>query len=186
MKKSYTQLSILALNVALATGCATQQLDQNTMPSLSISEPVVIDRASENPAPVSTVVKHSAEPKSQLAPAKESTIYFSYDSSELNDTAKGIVSSHIDYLKQHPDLVITIEGHADARGSEAYNIELGELRAQAIKSAMIAEHINPEKIRLISYGETLPAVEGSNDMAWRLNRRATIVYQADNVQLSSN
>ena len=76
------------------------------------------------------------------------------------------------WLKQYPDVVITIEGHADERGTTEYNLALGDRRANAVRNYLMALGVDQERILTISYGEERPADPGHDDSAWGQNRRA--------------
>jgi peptidoglycan-associated lipoprotein len=104
------------------------------------------------------------------------TIYFDYDSSRIRDEFRDVVAAHAEYLATHPDLNVSLEGHADERGSREYNLALGERRAQAVKQQMLLLGATSQQIRVTSYGEERPAVEGHNEQAWSQNRRVEILY----------
>ena len=100
-------------------------------------------------------------------------IYFDYDKYSVEkDSDKQTVKKYANYLKNNNKATIRIEGHADERGSRAYNLALGEKRAQAVKNYLIGLGINPDRVSTISYGKERPAVVGSNDGAWAQNRRS--------------
>ena len=99
-------------------------------------------------------------------------VLFDYDSSELSSEAKLTLDKQSRFLRVNSDLTFTIEGHCDERGTREYNLALGEKRATAVRDYLVIEGINPDRIRVISYGKEKPAVVGSNDMAWSKNRRA--------------
>jgi peptidoglycan-associated lipoprotein len=107
-----------------------------------------------------------AEAENTLLP-----IYFDYDSSELKPQAKAKLEAAADWLKQHPSVNIQIEGHCDERGTNEYNLALGERRALAARRYLISLGINTDRIFTISYGEERPAVEGHDESAWKYNRR---------------
>jgi peptidoglycan-associated lipoprotein len=78
-------------------------------------------------------------------------------------------------MSQYPQVTITIEGHCDERGTREYNLALGERRAAATKSYLVALGVSPDRLSTISYGKERPAVLGSNESAWAQNRRAVFV-----------
>ena len=110
------------------------------------------------------------------APAKDRVIYFSYNSSSIDNRAETIVKAHYAYLKKHPNTIILLEGHTDSRGSREYNIALGERRTIAIMNLFSTLGIPTPQIRLISYGEEHPAILGYNEDAYKRNRRVVIQY----------
>lgn len=102
-------------------------------------------------------------------------VFFGYDRSDLTAEGQGTLQMQADWLKQYPSVNVTIEGHADERGTREYNLALGERRAQAVKSYLVALGISPMRITTISYGKERPAVMGSNPAAWSQNRRGVTV-----------
>ena len=105
------------------------------------------------------------------------TIYFEFDSSDVSASAQPIIGAHARYLSEHAGASITLEGHADERGSREYNIGLGEKRALAVRRRMTLLGATGPQIRTISYGEERPADAGHDEAAWQLNRRVEIVYR---------
>jgi peptidoglycan-associated lipoprotein len=102
-------------------------------------------------------------------------VLFGFDSYELTSDAKSILDNQASFLSSNPSVRITIEGHCDERGTREYNLALGESRASATRDYLVAQGVNPARIKIISYGKERPAVIGSNEDAWRFNRRAVSV-----------
>ena len=115
------------------------------------------------------------DPESPLAAR---TIYFEYDSSDVRDTEQATIEAHARYLSDHANALITLEGHADERGSREYNVALGEQRAEAVRKLMTLLGATSQQIRTISYGEERPVAFGHDDASWHLNRRVEIIYRA--------
>lgn len=113
------------------------------------------------------------DPNSPLAVR---VIYFEYDSSEVLPQYRSVVEAHAAYLAGNPNVVVTLEGHADERGSREYNLALGERRAYAVKSQMTLLGAGDNQIKIVSYGEERPALEGHDDNAWSKNRRVELRY----------
>lgn len=106
------------------------------------------------------------------------TVYFDYDKYNLRPDAVATLKENLRWLRRNPDKAILIEGHCDERGSEEYNISLGEKRAQSVLSFLVQSGIDKERIFTISYGEEFPVDPGHNEAAWAKNRRAEFkVYQ---------
>ena len=114
------------------------------------------------------------DPESPLA---NRTIYFEFDSSEIRETERAAVEAHARYLSEHSGASITLEGHADERGSREYNIALGERRADSVRQLMTLLGAAGQQIRTISYGEERPAATGHDETSWQLNRRVEIIYR---------
>ena len=103
-------------------------------------------------------------------------IYFEYDSSDVQSEDRTTVEAHAAYLVENPDIIITLEGHADERGSREYNLALGERRALTVKRQMTLIGASPDQIRTVSYGEEKPAIDEHDDYSWSQNRRVEIIY----------
>lgn len=104
-----------------------------------------------------------------------STVLFDFDSSALSDYAQRTLDRQAGFLKARPQARVIIGGHADERGTREYNLALGERRATAVRDYLVSKGINSDRIRTISYGKERPAQNGSNEAAWRLNRRSETV-----------
>jgi peptidoglycan-associated lipoprotein len=115
------------------------------------------------------------DPSSMLS---DRTIYFAFDSSKVEEEYMDIIERHAAYLSQYPDVEVRVEGHTDERGSREYNIGLGARRAESVAQLLQAFGVAGSQIETVSYGEEVPAVEGSNEEAWSKNRRVELVYPA--------
>jgi peptidoglycan-associated lipoprotein len=103
-------------------------------------------------------------------------IYFEYDSSDVKSDDRTTVEAHAAYLVANPETIITLEGHADERGSREYNLALGEGRALTVKRQMTLIGASDDQIRTVSYGEERPAIDEHDDYSWSQNRRVEIIY----------
>ena len=103
------------------------------------------------------------------------TVYFSYDSAALDGNSKGSLFRQAAFLNANPTLTVTIEGHCDERGTREYNLALGERRAAAARDYLLAQGVDPARIKVISYGKERPVMAGSNEESWAKNRRAATV-----------
>ncbi len=104
-------------------------------------------------------------------------VFFDYDKSAIRGDQAAIVQSDAQFLSQHPDINITVEGHCDSRGSTEYNLALGDQRASAVKSALVADGVSASRIKTISYGKEKPFCTEENESCWQQNRRGHFVYQ---------
>lgn len=98
-------------------------------------------------------------------------IHFAFDSITLNTEAQAILRKKAQWLKAHPTVTVTIEGHCDERGTNEYNLALGDRRAHSAKVFLIDLGIDPSRINTVSYGEERPLDRGRNEAAWARNRR---------------
>lgn len=110
------------------------------------------------------------------SPLSTRIIYFEYDSSDIPPEYRGTIEAHAAFLSSNPDVNVTLEGHADERGSREYNLALGERRAEAVKRQLTLLGASPAQIITVSYGEERPAIEGHDEAAWSQNRRVEILY----------
>ncbi len=110
------------------------------------------------------------------SPLSQKIIYFELDSIQVAEADRATLSAHAAFLAGHPDMTVTLEGHADERGSREYNIGLGDRRAQAVRRQLELQGVAPHQITTVSYGEERPAMEGQDEYAWRMNRRVELVY----------
>jgi len=99
-------------------------------------------------------------------------VLFDTDSSNLDAEGQQILSRQAAWFRQHPQYAITIEGHADERGTRDYNLALGARRANAVRSFLSSQGIDPNRVRTVSYGKERPVRASSTPRAWRVNRRA--------------
>ena len=100
------------------------------------------------------------------------TVYFAFDSYSLDAVAQRTLDRQSSVLVKSGSIPVTVEGHADERGTREYNLALGERRASSVKDYLVASGITPGRIRTISYGEERPAAFGSSEADWAKNRRA--------------
>ncbi|MEQ8640201.1 MAG: peptidoglycan-associated lipoprotein Pal [Alphaproteobacteria bacterium] len=107
-------------------------------------------------------------------------VYFAFDKFDLTDEAQNALRAQAQWLARNPSVTVTIEGHADERGTREYNLALGERRANSAKEFLVALGVDGSRVTVISFGKERPAVLGSNEAAWALNRRAvTVVNPAE-------
>jgi peptidoglycan-associated lipoprotein len=110
-------------------------------------------------------------------PSNINDAFFDYDRYEIRDDTRQALLDDARALKERPNIRITIEGHCDERGSEAYNLALGDKRANAAKDFLVTQGIDPARIDTISYGEEKPFATGHDEAAWKQNRRAHLVMR---------
>ena len=102
-------------------------------------------------------------------------VYFDYDKSDIRGDQQASVQADAQFLSQHQNMNITIEGHCDERGSTEYNLALGDQRASSVKSALTAAGLSASRVKTISYGKEKPFCTESNEACWQQNRRAHFV-----------
>ena len=105
----------------------------------------------------------------------QNVIYFDTDRYNIDGADAAALQTQAQYLAQYPQVAITIEGHADERGTREYNLALGERRANAAKNYLVSIGVPANRISVVSYGKERPVALGSNEAAWAQNRRAVSV-----------
>ncbi|MBL4902114.1 MAG: peptidoglycan-associated lipoprotein Pal [Desulfocapsa sp.] len=106
-----------------------------------------------------------------------SPIYFDFDQAGINSEMAPVLSANATYMKENPNAVIIIEGNCDERGTNEYNLALGERRAINTKEYLVNLGVNPARIRTVSYGEERPLFTGRNELDWSQNRRADFISE---------
>ena len=109
--------------------------------------------------------------ESDAAFSEMGMVYFAYDKSEITADFEEVIQKNYDWIFQNPDVQIQLEGHCDERGTNEYNLALGERRAKAVFDYLVGLGANPSQFTIVSFGEERPAVYGSNETSWRQNRR---------------
>jgi peptidoglycan-associated lipoprotein len=177
---------VLALAVILAAmlftvSCAKKQVDTGEQAPEPVAQQPV-----EQPAATTDDAGEKARLEAERLQAQEQErarmasrnafinedVYFEFDSAALLPMGQDLLMQKADYMRAIPGLNVTIEGHCDERGTDAYNMALGERRAEAVKTFMINLGISASRLNTISYGEERPADFGRNEEAWAKNRRA--------------
>lgn len=102
-------------------------------------------------------------------------VYFDTDRYDIDSQDQATLDSQAAWLRQYPNVRVTIEGHADERGTRDYNLALGDRRANAAKNYLASQGIDASRINTISYGKERPEALGSDESAWAQNRRAVTV-----------
>ena len=115
------------------------------------------------------------DPSSMLS---KRTVYFDFDSSEIKSDAREVIDAHARYLSDNPSASVTLEGHADERGTREYNVALGERRANSVRQLMTLMGASGQQLRTVSYGEERPVCTQSNESCWSQNRRVEIIYRS--------
>lgn len=106
----------------------------------------------------------------------ERVIYFDFDSDRVSPDFIDLINHHGRYLAANNDVIMRLEGHGDERGTREYNVALGNRRAEAVKRVLMLQGAQSDQISVISYGEEKPVALDHDEEAWRLNRRAELVY----------
>lgn len=104
-------------------------------------------------------------------------VYFAFDDSSLDQQAQEVLREKAVWLRDNPDASVIIEGHTDERGTNAYNLALGERRAESVKNFLVNLGVDASRLTTISYGEERPIAFGQTEAAWAQNRRVAFVLE---------
>ncbi|NDL62770.1 peptidoglycan-associated lipoprotein Pal [Acerihabitans arboris] len=107
---------------------------------------------------------------------RNNIVYFDLDKYDIRSDFAQMLDAHANFLRSNPSYKVTVEGHADERGTPEYNIALGERRANAVKMYLQGKGVSADQISIVSYGKEKPAVLGHDESAYAKNRRAVLVY----------
>lgn len=121
-----------------------------------------------------TANSQQSNPKNTDNAGLKQTVYFLYDSSEVEPEFIPLIEKYSQDLLNNSEQSLILEGHADERGSREYNIALGEERAKAVAKMMQARGVHPKQLEIVSYGEEKPASSEHSETAWHLNRRVNL------------
>jgi len=167
-------ISIVLVNLLAACASEKPKAPEAAAP---VPPPVVTAPAPEAapaPAPAPVVEVDSLnDPASILA---KRSVYYPFDVSAVQDADKPIVVAHAKYLSEHPDRNVRVEGNADERGSNEYNLALGQRRADGVKQMLVLGGAKASQIETVSYGEEKPKATGHDEASWSQNRRSDIKY----------
>jgi len=176
---------LLALITLLSAGCAkkpavdeTQAADRAQAVEETQMQDQQISAVDEQPVSDVAAVDHDAAMmEAETLVRKLSRIYFEFDQYVLTGDAQDTLYANAQLLKAAPSLKVMVEGHCDERGSDEYNLALGEKRALATKNYLVSLGVAPEQLSTISYGEEVPLAMGGGEEAWAKNRRAEFTLQ---------
>ncbi len=181
MSQRWFTLPLVAVAAIGLSACATKKKDLPAAPPTETAAPVTTAPSAttgNEGVPPAANVGTSAIPGSAADFAAQSGsdhVLFQYDSYELDEEARTILGKQAEWLARYPSIRITVEGHADERGTREYNLALGDRRATAAKNFLAAQGVDTSRMTTISYGKERPAVDGTDEAAWAQNRRAVTV-----------
>lgn len=182
-RKSWVMVWVMVVGVSLAlTGCSKKE----PAPQPAPPPPPAVEQPAEDvsPPPAPEPVDPTPDPLSaDLVTANEYAyeegllghIYFDFDRYNLKADARERLARNAEFMKAHPEFVFTIEGHCDERGTNEYNMALGDRRSNAAQSYLTSLGVSNARLKLISYGEESPVCTDSTESCWSRNRRAHFV-----------
>ena len=171
-----TRLKTAALAVALLAAAGCSKKAPETLPPAPGEDTSMGDTTGQDGTGVGTeAVPGSRADFMQTVGQYGDRVFFDYDSYSIDDQDRQTLDSQAAWLLRYPNVRVTIEGHADERGTREYNLALGDRRANAAKNYLAARGVSPARMTVISYGKERPEALGSDETAWAQNRRAVTV-----------
>jgi len=172
-------LLALVLVAAFSTGCVTKKKgaklpsDPNAPQFDEFGNPILYDEFG-NPI-LSGDALGDRPDGAEFAAGQFEAVYFAYDNSSIDPAEMSKIQAVASYLQQNASVGVIVEGHCDERGSNEYNLALGERRALAVRAAIANAGVDSNRIQTRSYGEENPIAFGHDDASWRQNRRAEFI-----------
>lgn len=192
MKRKFFETGVLVFAICsffliFITGCAkSPTVKEEIVPTQGESEAVSSEQAGQaewtetTEAEKRALAEKTLKEKILAEASSFNDIYFAFDRYDLAPESRGTLDNLADWLLEHRDFEVTIEGHCDERGTTEYNLALGERRAEAAKNYLVNLGINKKDITTISYGEELPLDPRQCEEAWSKNRRDHFVVSPKN------
>lgn len=168
---------ILCFAITVGAGCSTKS--GSSVPPGATEVKVEDDTPDVQPEPEPPMVEEDQYDQAAIREAKkqeaveelEFMIHFAFDSYELSEQARDLLAIKARLMKEYPGMTMVIEGYCDERGTEEYNLALGEKRARAAFEHLVILGVEPERLSIVSFGEERPIDPGHNETAWAKNRR---------------
>jgi peptidoglycan-associated lipoprotein len=186
------RLYILPLIVASFALAACESTPQDASAAAgegasATGQPVTTAAATPQPSVTSTPVAPGERPGSvqDFVVNVGDRVFFGFDRYDLSPEARDTIERQVTWLQRYPQVTVTVEGHADERGTREYNLALGERRANSVRNYMIALGVEPNRVSTISYGKERPVDPASNEAAWAKNRRGVTVVNNATISLAN-
>ncbi|GAA4643068.1 peptidoglycan-associated lipoprotein Pal [Pontixanthobacter gangjinensis] len=170
MNTRFATIAIITAGTLALAGCKTKAPD--ILPPTSTGP---VQTAQTDTTPVATGPSFGSQEHFVDAVNGQNVIYFDTDRFNIDTADAAALQSQAQYLMRYTNITVTIEGHADERGTRDYNLALGERRANSAKNYLTSLGVPASRISTVSYGKERPVAVGSNEQAWAQNRRAVTV-----------
>ena len=169
--KAFTAIAILLFAAACATAPEKSGEASGAGGAVTETKPA--------PQPPKAMKPEGPEPGSlaDLVANVGDRVFFDFDKFDLRPDARDTLDRQAAWLKRYPSVTVKIEGHCDERGTREYNLALGQRRAAAVRDYLVALGVSASRIDVISYGKERPEVVGSNEDAWKQNRRGVTTIE---------
>ncbi|BDG08738.1 OmpA family protein [Anaeromyxobacter paludicola] len=173
MKRVSLMLLLTAVSSGALAGCAGANKSQRELTEKDAKPAATAPVGKSDAAAKAEASAPAPAPVAKVDACTLSKVSFSYDDATLNDDARHALQGVADCIRARKLPVVEVEGHCDERGTQEYNLALGERRAQSVKRYLTALGV-PAAVQTISFGEEYPAVDGHDEAAWKQNRRAEL------------
>lgn len=169
-----TRFALAALAAAALAGCSTTQLDETPKAPVEDRKPVATKTDDGKPVTQTQVASVDLGAELDAAVRDKRVIYFDFDSYVVKDEFRSTVEAHAKRLNQGKAKKVSLEGHADDRGSREYNLALGQKRAEAVMQQLSLQGVGAGQAEPVSFGKERPAVQGTGEAVWAKNRRVEV------------
>lgn len=168
-------ISIVLVNLLAA--CASDKPKDAAPVPAPVTEPAPTKVETPKVAPAAPVAKTEIDPLNDPSSILANrSVYYPFDVYVVQDADKPTVQAHAKYLSERPDRKVRLEGNADERGSNEYNLALGQRRADGVKKMLEMGGAKANQLESISYGEEKPRASGHDEASWSQNRRTDLIY----------
>ena len=177
-------LFLVIPGLMFSVSCTSRNVAQEEEPAVEVTEettevveqPQEVEVVEETPAMPDMATEEAAREAEQMKMMfLGEYVHFAFDRYDLDEMAQEVLRRKAEYLRDNPDLYVTIEGHCDERGTNEYNLALGDRRAESAKAFLVDLGIDPMRLTTISYGEERPVCTQQNEECWAKNRRDNFV-----------
>ena len=173
MKRTHISLNlilVLLMSIAMGYGCSKRQTTTTAQPS---GQPAT--QRQQAPSPTVTPQQPTRQQETVPSEVTFGTVFFNFDESNIREDQMNTLNRNAQMLESNSAITVRLEGHCDERGTEEYNMALGQRRADAVQRYLATYGIAAARITTMSYGEMRPAATGSSEDAWSQNRRVEFV-----------
>jgi peptidoglycan-associated lipoprotein len=189
MKRSFRLGAVALLSIAMTAGACGKKPPE-TKPAIPTPPPPPVETKPMPPPPppppptaaTPALTEEELFAKMTLdelnAKGVLGDVLFAYDSTELTPEARGVIQKNAEYLKRWASTKVLVEGHADSRGTNEYNLALGERRADVTRDYLVSIGLTADRVTIVSKGEEAPACAEENEACWQRNRRGKFIFTA--------
>jgi len=173
------KISVVLITLAIAACASTPATDETPTPA---NESAATSTAAESSAATTSEISSSemasqSELESQMDQLQKDSIYFDFGEFVIKPEYRSLIQQKADLMKAHGNVIVTLEGNADERGSSEYNLALGDKRANAVKHSLELLGVSDSQTRIVSLGEEHPRLACHEEQCWKENRRVDFVVK---------